>query len=224
MEYEDFVDESEAMDWIESKVLPFERADKPPKYHSNFKLMEWWFVYSSLTVKQRKAEVEENMTKSAGELGAGLSLIGIEENGKQGQKKMPSAPEKAKAAHDKIKKASNRLARLLSTSDSQLPSLKRRLSPDRFAKFKRGVAQCRDCRETVLDAIEDLKCVPDGEEAQGQYFEELCKMHQQLVEHADVLQESMASDAKKVKQESAMAAPTPPAGSADMASQAEDVA
>ena len=194
--------EEEASEWVKSKARACERDDMPPRVHkSNWRLDEYFFHWDGGRSGEKRATMEDSYNREAGDLGAGVSMIGGDDNGKKGKKEVTPS-ERYKVAVTKVNRASQRLGKLLGICDQKLPGIKKRLGVAEFQDFKQAMSRCRDCKEEALCALHDLK-LPDDLDGQTACFDSLQTLQQRLSEHGDAIQDFLGTEpsAKAIKHE-----------------------
>ena len=164
-------------------------TEHPPRYHdSNWKLDERYFSFSRGREKMRETVLEELMRKTSTDQNSSLAAIAQPETPKNKNKR--SATDLHKQALSKFNHWSSRLSRAMSNYESSLPSLRRSLSPQKFAKLKEGLSACRAMRDGVLDEVEDMKSLPAEEDQQHMMVNYIQDLVKKLQEHNHALVEA----------------------------------
>ena len=198
-----FDDETQAMEWLESKILEIGDETYAPKFHENWKLNEYYVMRSKGTDGERKCKVSDNLQKNAADMAAGLSCLGIENAPKKGK---ISCAERHKTSVNKLIQACNKLGRTLAQCETSMPSLKRSLNESVFNGFKEGVSKSRQAKEDAMDSLEDLKMLPPEEAEQEAIITKIKDIMQNVVTHGDALLEALTlhqpPKPKQIKKES----------------------
>ena len=196
MKETDFANDAEQEKWMMGKVAPYARDDMPPivfEGGQNFKLDEYYFEHSKGKDVATITCVEEDLSRTASDMNAGAAILQLEAAGVG--KKTISPEEKHKQLLGKLQGLIKRLGATIGSTESSLPSLKRKLSSTTFGALKQGLHQSRDFKEQCLDRIEDMKVTPvdklDGE------CETMIEMQREVKEHTEALMEVVKSHSQQ---------------------------
>ena len=129
------------------------------------------------------------MQRDATDTSAGVSILGSEIDEPNKKKAKGSMEQKHKTLVSKLNGQCGKLAKSISSAESCLPSLRRKLPSHAFESFKKGVEMCREARENIWDEIEDLKALAPDEASQEEQVEKLKCLLQKASEHLDALAE-----------------------------------
>ena len=185
----DFLSDAEQEKWMLDKVSPFISAEQPARVNKdNYKLSEYYFEHSKGKDTCFSTVVEESLSRTATDLAAGTSILQVE--GSEGSCQRRVDPEiKHKQMIGKVQAMARKLGTSIGSTESALPSLKRKLDATNYTCLKRGLQQSRDYKEQCLDKLEDLKVI--GEEQMQDAGELMLVMNKELKEHAEALQDAL---------------------------------
>ena len=187
-----FQNDQEASEWAEKKFLECRRDDKPDKpFPANWKLSERWFSFDKGRDKSAETVLEESLARSSNDLSSSMSALGDKD---QNPKKRSPAGMR-KTSLNKTTQLASRLARSLASCEASLPSKRRALAPSEYQLLRDGLCACRLARDQALDDIEDLRALPDSEDAQDDCLEKLNKVATTLQEHNSTLLEAFKKQA-----------------------------
>ena len=141
--------------------------------------------------------ITEKLERSASDSAAALGMMAIAD---QGVKRGRSLADQHKAAYSKMNGGIQKLSRAIAHCEQCLPSLKRKLGATDFGMVKSGLSVCRDIKDCTLDQAEDLKVLPEGEVAQEEAIATMAKIHVNLMEHIEGIQEAVRKHQTVVKE------------------------
>ena len=180
-------------------MAPFVNPAYPPKVHpENFRLSEYYYERDKGKETSRKTTLSERVERKGCDAGSASSMLSLDDGQKPG--KVVDVGQKHRQALSRAQHHMKRLASTISSTEQQLPSLKRRIGEKAFAVLRKGVTQAREYKERCLDEMEDYKAVPDEQHAQD-IITSLTEMNKGLQEHVGALVEAVkAMETSIIKQ------------------------
>ena len=186
----DFETEEELVAYVEEHWDACADPAHPPKERDNWRLTEKWFKNEEGLHEKNCTKVTEKLQRSADCLPAGLSMMNLEDD--TTKSKVKPVKDRHKATLSKLQGVVNKLGRIITSAESSMPSMKRKLADRDYAKMRSGMVVVRECRETSLDMLEDMRECPEvAEEAEGM-IEKMQKLQKDVQEKISTLEQAMA--------------------------------
>ena len=184
-----FDTEKQQIDWLEKKVAPFANPEFPPRIHpDNFRLSEYYYERDMGKNTSQKTTIEENMGRKGCDMASAGSMVAPDEPVK-GAKKVDMT-QKHKQMLSKTMHHMKRLASTITSTETKMPSLKRRVGDKSYELLKKGLAQSRTFKESCLEEMEDYKQTPTEEKVES-VIEALGEMSRGCQDHVGALVEAV---------------------------------
>ena len=190
--------EDELSEWLHSKVDPFARADKPPKYHPNIYFQEFYYEFDKGKDTSVSTVVEERLQRQGMDMQSSTSMMSLE-NEMKDKKGDPQV--KFNAMISKIMGMVKKLQTTINNTESALPGLKRTIPTLSFKQIRDGLSQSRDYKEDCLYRVEDWKAEGWQPQQGDETMDAMTQMHKNLMEHSQALVEALKTHQQPVIKE-----------------------
>ena len=185
-----FSDEIEAMKWVDDKVSSVADPTKPARIHpQNWLLSEFWFSVDKGVEYERSTKLSDEVERNARDATSSAHALDLHHH----QPLPPAQPQDAvrhRSAVQKVVQMCNKLGKTIVACEGSLPARKRKCDEIAFQNLKSGLTRCRECKESTMDELEDMKTITDDMNV-GDTIENLKGMAKVVGDHLQALQEAM---------------------------------
>ena len=192
-----FTDEEEMKQWVSDRHEECKDPLHPPKEHANWKLRAQWLVFDQGENVKNETKVDEALQRQGDTLGTSMQML----TGVDPKVKEKTGDEKHRQSLGKVTSSMKRLSSALSSAESAMPKLKRRLEDKEWQKMKKGLGIVRERKDEWMDQYEDFKSKPDSDEALEVMLTAMSEMQKEMGEDIQNLQELAKRHSKVVKDE-----------------------